>query len=142
MKVLRCVVGLVAGISISAQVGEIAGTWKAEMILSTSDGIPQVAYEPTFDFKVKGTELTGVARLTSWPGDAAISDGKIDSNRITFTLLHHMSYTTRGRTCYPRFRCVGTVHGNDLDLTMFHAPFDCSGIESQKWDMKGTRISR
>lgn len=139
MKYLRFLPGVLAAIALCAPADEIAGTWETQMDLSRS-GIPQVAYDPIFEFQVQGNELSGLARLQSWPGTAPISDGRIDGNHIAFTLLHQMSYTTRGRTCYPKFRVEGTVHGDELDLTLFHAPFDCSGIASMKWEMKGRRI--
>jgi hypothetical protein len=43
---------------------------------------------------------------------------KIEGGRISFTLTHERTYTNSSRTFYPTFRCTGTVHGDDLDLTL------------------------
>ena len=140
MKFTRWALAILAGIAFGAPADEIAGTWKT-VVVDSGAGLPTVGYAPSFELKVTGNQLTGIAHLTRWPGSAPISDGKVDGNRITFTLIHKMPYGSRGGTFYPKFRCEGTIHDGEMKLTMFHAPFDGSEVESDKWVMKGTKVS-
>ena len=139
MKFTRCVLAIAAALALGAPADEIAGTWKTVMIEAGPHGYPRMAYEPLLEFKVDGNRLTGVAKLTQWPGSAPISDGKVDGSRITFTVIHKMPYGTRGGTFYPKFRCDGIVHGAEMSLTMFSVPFDGTEVESEKWVLKGTK---
>jgi hypothetical protein len=141
MKFTKGFLVIVASIALGAPADEISGNWKTVMLDAGPNGLPVVAYAPSFELKVDGNQLTGIAHLTQWPGSAPISDGKVDGDRITFRLVHLMSYSTRGGTFYPKFRCDGTVHGGEMKLTMFHAPFNGSQVESDRWEMKGTKIS-
>ena len=138
MKFTTCALAIVVGLAFGAPADEITGTWKA-VVVDSGAGLPTVGYAPSFELKVTGNELTGIARLARWPGSAPISDGKVDGNRITFTLIHKMPYEARGRTLYSKFRCEGTVHDGEMRLTMYHAPFDGSEVESDKWVIKGTK---
>jgi hypothetical protein len=138
MKRTRCALVIVAFLAFGAPADEIAGTWKM-VVVDPGKGLPTVGYEPLFEFSVDGNQLTGVVKMTQWPGSAPISDGKVDGSRITFTLVHKMPYFTRGGTFYPKFRCEGEVHVRQMSLTMYHAPFDGSEVESDKWVLKGTK---
>jgi hypothetical protein len=142
MKLAKSVLVIFASIAFGASADEITGNWKTIMVDAGPGGRPKVAYAPSFELKVDGNKLTGFAYLTQWPGSAPISDGKVDGNRITFTLVHEMSYSTRGGTFYPKFRCEGTVHGGEMKLTMFHAPFNGTVVESERWEMKGSKVSQ
>jgi hypothetical protein len=141
MKSTKSVLLIVASMALGAPADEITGNWQTVMIDAGPNGPPQVAYEPSFELKVDGNRLSGIAHMTQWPGSAPISDGKVDGDRITFTLVHSMSYSTRGGTFYPKFRCEGTVLGGEMKLTMFHAPFNGTEVESDRWEMKGTKAT-
>jgi hypothetical protein len=141
MKFAKSALVIVASIAFGASADEITGNWETTMIDAGPGGPPKVAYAPSFEFKVDGNKLAGIAHMTQWPGSAPISDGKVDGNRITFTLVHTMSYSTRGGTFYPKFRCEGTVQGSEMKLIMFHAPFDGSEVESDRWEMNGRKVS-
>ncbi len=47
-----------------------------------------------FDFRVDGKSLKGSAHLDVWPGDAAITDGTIEGDRISFTVVGKIPSTT------------------------------------------------
>ena len=51
------------------------------------------------DLKVNGNVVTGTAIIGPWPGEAPISDGKIEGNHITFTATGHLGSTTGIPTC-------------------------------------------
>ncbi len=53
-----------------------------------------------FDFRVDGKSLKGSAHLDVWPGDAAITDGTIEGDRISFTVVGKIPSTTG----LPKFR--------------------------------------
>ena len=59
-----------------AAAGDISGTWKA----SFDTQIGQQTY--TYDFAVKDSVLTGKAKSNL--GEAEISNGKVDGNKVTF----------------------------------------------------------
>jgi hypothetical protein len=124
---------LFAGLAVSGASADIAGTW--HIAPKPSSPLMKMVYEPTFEFKVDGDKLTGTARNAGWPGNGTISDGKVEGDRITFTLTHEQTYTTNRRTFYATYRCAGTVHGDELDLTMV-SPNPGLG----EFDMKGTRV--
>jgi len=68
---------LTGGPLLRAQVADVAGTWMATF--ETQVGEQQY----TFEFVVKGTELTGTAK-GNLMGETAISEGTIDGATITF----------------------------------------------------------
>ncbi|HEY1760310.1 MAG TPA: hypothetical protein VGG72_33355 [Bryobacteraceae bacterium] len=133
MKVASPVLVLFAGLLVSAAGEDISGTWN--MAPKPCSTLTLTVYEPTFEFKVDGGKLTGTARNDGWPGDGTVSDGKVEGNRITFTLTHEGTYTTNAGTFYATYRCVGTVHGDELDLTMVSPNPGLAAL-----DMKGARV--
>jgi hypothetical protein len=128
--------GLLAGgaLVIGAS-GDISGTWNTASKPRSTRLV--MVYEPTFEFKVNGDKLSGVAHVAGWPGDGTISDGKVVGDRITFTVTHEQPYTTNGNPYYPSYRCTGTVHGDELDLTMVQA--ERSTPNPVTLELKGTR---
>ena len=78
---------------------DVAGKWKA--VYEGQNG----SHEVTFTFQVTGEKLTGTA---SGPqGDMAITEGKVDGDKISFTVERD------------QFKAVfsGTVSGDDLKLS-------------------------
>lgn len=53
--------------------------------------------EMIFDLSVAGNELTGMAHMSNWPGDASISEGKIDGNQISFTVRGKLPWSSRSK---------------------------------------------
>jgi len=133
MKIASPMAMLFAGLVVSGASGDVSGTWKT--VPKPESPLMKTVYEPTFEFTVEGDKLTGTARVDGWPGNGIISDGKVEGDRITFTLTHDRTYTTNGKTFYATYRCAGTVHGDELDLTMI-SPNQGLG----EFDMKGTRV--
>jgi len=76
-------------------VSDISGNWKA-----TAEG-PNGNMERTFTFKVDGNKVTGET-TSSLLGKSAISDGKIESDTVTFTITaklqdNEMKLTYKGK---------------------------------------------
>ncbi len=76
--------------AVAARAADVTGAWTAQ--LTTPNGDIQLA----FNFKQDGTTLTGTVQGPQ--GDPiAISDGKIDGNKISFTVsVNGMTITHQG----------------------------------------------
>jgi hypothetical protein len=68
-----------------------------------------------FAFKAEGDQLTGMANVGSgWPGKAPISNGKIEGDRISFTVYGELGSSSG----LPKMDFTGTIHGDEISLTM------------------------
>jgi hypothetical protein len=66
------------------------------------------------DLKMDGENITGMAHIGSWPGDAPIAGGKLDGNRIIFDATGHLTSTTGIPTCH----FEATIVEGEMLLTM------------------------
>ena len=68
-----------------------------------------------FEFEADGDTLAGTANVgAGYPGKAPISNGKIEGNRILFT-VYGRQWSSSG---FPGMNFVGTIIGDDIRLTM------------------------
>ena len=81
---------------------DITGKWKAVFTDPPMER-PKTVSEMTFDLKAEGNELTGTAFVGNWPGKGPLIDGKINGNRIAFTV----SVTCLGSPKVPSLRKAG-----------------------------------
>jgi hypothetical protein len=125
---------LFATVAIAASGSDIAGNWRAVVV----GGVRHMMIaQATFEFKVEGSRLTGTAHVgnDAYPGTAPISDGKIDGDRISFTVIgEHPS--SNG---VPTMKFEGTIHGVELDLSM---SLSDGAVDGGRMEMKGEKISR
>ena len=63
----------------AASAADISGNWKA-----TAEG-PNGTMERTFTFRQDGSKVTGKT-VSSFVGESAITDGKVEGNTVTFTI--------------------------------------------------------
>jgi hypothetical protein len=86
-----CALALMAFGAISAQAADVTGAWTAQLTSPNGDSI-----QLSFDFKQDGSTLTGTVQGPQ--GDPiAISDGKIDGNKLSFTVaINGMTITHEG----------------------------------------------
>jgi len=103
MKSLLVLFGLLAAVVASA--ADVSGTWKA-----TAEG-PNGSMERTFVFKVDGNKLTGKT-TSSMLGESTINDGKVDGDKITFTIKVNFG----GEDMNLNYK--GTVTGDTMKLTV------------------------
>ena len=69
----------------AAQGDDIAGNWKAVVVGGVRH---KTIGQATFEFRVDGSHLTGIAHIgSSYPGTAPISNGEINGNRVPFTVI-------------------------------------------------------
>jgi hypothetical protein len=105
---------LFAAFALTASAADVAGTWKA------SFETPNGTMESTFTFKVDGTKLTGT--VAGQMGEAPISEGKIEGEKISFAVSREFN----GQTF--KITYDGTISGNEMKLTL-HFPGRDEGLE-------------
>ena len=110
----KWLLALIAAFALTASAADVAGTWKAS--LETPNG----TFESTFTFKTEGAKLTGT--VASQMGESAISEGKIEGDKVSFAITPDFN----GQTV--KITYDGVVNGNELKLTI-HFPGREEGIE-------------
>jgi hypothetical protein len=120
MNFLRSAV-LLATVTFAASAADITGTWKA-VFLGPQDQRPKTVSEIILNLDADGNVLTGMAHAGNWPGDAVIEDGKIDGDRISFTVVGKSAWQSKGpqgeASGYPRLSFSGTLAGGEMKLTL------------------------
>ncbi len=134
MKFTPWVLLLLLGLPASASAADMAGTWRVAYVGG-------FAWKPIggaeFEFKVEGNRLEGMAHVgRGWPGTAPISEGTIDGDHISF-LVFGQYPSTDG---YPKMRFIGTVQGDEIQLTMTLFYSDENTANHGETDFKGSRI--
>lgn len=98
----------------------INGVWKAVFTGPLGDR-PKMVSEIVFDLTANGGSLTGTIHASYWPGDAAITEGTIDGDRVSFTMIGHSpsGAGTPGAMVfgYPKL-CFTGVRQDDGDLNL------------------------
>jgi hypothetical protein len=140
---------LMGTLSLSAFATDISGTWKA-VFLAPPETRPKTVGSIVFQIKTDGNTLTGMAHVGSWPGDAAISSGRIEGDRISFVVTNDKAWRSSGpqgsASGYPRLTFTGTINGNEMTLSLLWDSIMIYGNPppSQQWEMAGkkTDVSR
>ena len=92
-----------------AWAADVNGKWVAQV--PGRDGTPR---ETTFTFKVEGGKLTGT--VSGRQGDTAISEGKIDGDKISFVVVRNI----QGNEVKQSYK--GVVAGDEIKLTREGGP--------------------
>ena len=145
MKLIRAAF-LTAALTLSASAADVTGTWKA-VFLGDPGTWPKMVSEMTFELTADGSQVTGMAHMSNWPGDAPLSDGKIEGDRISFVVIGRSPWKSRGprgeASGFPRLTFTGTITGKKLGL---HLVWDSVVIYgevtgSQEYEMAGKKVS-
>lgn len=104
MKKLISLCALFALTTVMALAADVTGTWKGEAPANGKGG------PPNFTFKQAGETLTG--STTGRGGETAISNGKVDGDKVSFEVSREMG----GNTVVIKYS--GTVEGTTMKLTM------------------------
>jgi len=138
---------LVATLALSASAAEITGKWKA-VFLGPSDEWPKTVSTIVFDIEADGNNFTGMAHVGSWPGDAPISDGTIEGDRVSFTVIGNSPWRARSRqgesSGYPSLRFTGTISGREMNLRLLWGSVVIYGKvigSDHKYEMKAKKTS-
>lgn len=97
------VVGLIASVLVWA--ADVTGKWTAEM-----QGRGGNTMTVTMDLKADGNTLTGT--VSGRNGDTDISDGKIDGNNLSFTVVREFN----GNQFKQNYK--GTLNGDTIHFTV------------------------
>lgn len=120
MTFLRLAI-LSAALVVDASAADINGTWNADFVGPAEDR-PHTVDKMVFELKSDGTNISGTAHIGSWPGDITVTEGKIESNRISFTVVGTGAWTSHGpngaASGYPRLTFSGTVNGKGMKLKL------------------------
>ena len=144
MKWMRFAFVLSAVAFLNAAANDFNGTWKA-VFTGPMGERPKMVSEMVFNFKVDGSKVTGMAHMAAWPGDAPVTDGKIDGDRITFTVIGKSPWTAsyNGVTTsgYPKLVFDGSLKGGEIDLKLNWGSILTTGEErgGHELDMKAKR---
>ncbi len=68
-----------------------------------------------FDLMTHGNALTGTVHAAYWPGDAPISDGVVDGNRVSFAMLGRLPSSAG----YPKLCFQGVRDGDAMKVGLF-----------------------
>ena len=121
MKFLLRVSILLAPLALTVFAGDLSGTWKA-VFTGEMGQRPKMVSEMVFQLKVKDGRVTGMAHMSDWPGDAPISAGWLDGDRVRFTVIGRQPWSAySGGTVtigYPKLEFTGTIHGDEMDLSL------------------------
>lgn len=112
MRTLITVVVLLGILAMAAVAADPTGKWKAEM-----PGRDGQTREQIFTLKAEGDKLTG--SISSPFGEAAISDGKIAGDEISFAVVRERDGNTfkmlyKGKVEGAELKLVMTMEGRDF----------------------------
>jgi hypothetical protein len=114
MKWLYCALLILAVLPVRGSNDELSGTWIAVFTSPMGDR-PKMFDEVVLRLKADGGKLAGAAHMSYWPGDASLTEGRIDRNTITFTFVGKL-WSSSG---YPVIRFTGTIQSStEMKLTM------------------------
>ena len=101
---MKWLIGIMMALAVTAFAADISGNWKA-----TAEG-PNGSMERTFTFKVDGNKVTGDT-TSSMMGKAAIENGKIEGDTVTFTI------TGKFGDQEVKLNYKGKIAGNQITFT-------------------------
>jgi hypothetical protein len=91
------------------------GIWKVAYADSQPpSGGPKTVGEIILNLRLEGGTIGGNVVIGRWPGEAPISDGKIDGGHITFTATGHLDSSTGIPTC----KFDVTIEGDKMHVVL------------------------
>lgn len=117
MKLRFWSIALLLAASLSAVAGGIDGVWTAEFT-DPPGRQPITVDKAVFEIRQEGNKLAGTAHLGSWPGDAPITDGKIEGRQFSFTVVGDSPWRSNAGVGYPKIEFTGTIEGEEITLTL------------------------
>jgi hypothetical protein len=113
------------------------GTWKATFTGPIGDR-PKPFGTVIFRFRVTDNHVTGTAIMGSWPGETPLTDAKFNGEHFSVTAIGTMGWSThmpgeaRVDHCCPKMLFDGTIHGDDMSLTMVWTSTEAPSDEALK----------
>lgn len=125
---------------ISAPSNDIDGVWKAVFNGDLGER-PKMVSEIVFALDSSGNALTGVVHAAYWPGDAAVSDGKVDGARITFTMTGHLPFNANGVVGYPKLCFTGVRNGGEMKIDLRWTDASSACDQGRLLPMAGKKVT-
>ena len=117
----------------------VDGVWKAVFIGDRGQQ-PKMVSEIVFALDGSGDALTGTVHAAAWPGDGAVTDGKVDGDRITFSMTGHLPYTANGIKGYPKLCFAGVRSGGEMSIELRWTEGGSSCEAGRLLPMAGKRV--
>ena len=145
MKFASWTLSVFGVLATSAFASDINGTWKV-WFTGPKGSRPKMVSEMTFDLKAEGDKVTGMAHMAKWPGDAPISEGRIDGDRVAFTVIGKKPWEAGPplSSGYPKLVFTGTLKGDETEITLRWGSVMISGEGSESestLEMEGRKVS-
>ena len=138
---------LAATFTLAASAADVTGNWKV-VFLGPPENRPKTVGSIVLDLVADRSTVTGTAHAGSWPGDTPITEGRLDGDRISFTVLGSGAWKSSGpqgqASGYPRLRFTGTVNGKEMTLTLSWDSVMIYGNSENRptvWEMHANKIS-
>jgi hypothetical protein len=104
VRTALCATLLIVLSAIPARAADVTGTW----IMEDNDPRDGNAIKATYVFKQEGADLTGAIQISVGHDETSNLRGKVDGNKISFTVTFSDAMYTLG----------GTIEGDEMKLTM------------------------
>jgi hypothetical protein len=153
MKLLHLVLVLFAPLiaTPTAQIN-LTGTWKATFNGPIGER-PKPFGDVVFRLRMADGHVTGTAIMGSWPGEAPLTDIKLDGEQFSATAIGTKGWSSgsaamadqpRINHCCPKMIFAGTIEGSQINLTMVWTSTEAAPEEAlteNKIPLLATKIS-
>jgi len=145
MVVVRSIV-LVAAMAFGAAAADLSGDWKAVFTGPPSEW-PKTVSEMTFHLTMEGERLTGTAHMGNFPGNGPVTDGRVDGDRFTFTVVTPnrwwVSGAQRMASGFPKLVFSGVIEDGQMKirLAMDSVMIYGDAIAPKEFGMVGARVT-
>jgi len=92
------------------------GVWRA-VFTGPMGERPKMVSEIVFTLDSTNV-LTGIVHAAYWPGDAPVADGRIDGEKVTFTMTGHLPFQANGVEGYPKLCFTGIRNGDEMKVEL------------------------
>jgi hypothetical protein len=101
----------------TASADTVAGVWKAVFTGDLGER-PKMVSEIVFALDSTDDALTGTVHAAYWPGDGAVANGKVEGDRVSFTMTGKSPFQANGVTGYPKLCFSGVRHGHEMKIDL------------------------
>jgi hypothetical protein len=145
MVVVRSIV-LIAVAAFGACAADLSGNWKV-VYTGPESQWPKTASEMTFHLVVDGDHLTGTADMGGFPGKGPVTDGRVEGDRFTFTVVTPNRWWVSGppqmASGYPKLIFSGVIENGQMKMRVVMDSVMIYGSPTvpKEFEMLGTRVT-
>ncbi|HWB83718.1 MAG TPA: hypothetical protein VG675_06235 [Bryobacteraceae bacterium] len=96
---------------------DVDGVWDA-VFTGDRQERPKMISDIAFALDSSVDALAGTVHAARWPGDGAVADGKIEGERISFTMTGHLPFKANGITGYPKLCFTGVPNAGGMRIEL------------------------